>query len=280
MDLKKLKDTPPWEWSADTGRALLGVIGDKQAEPSDRLLAVELAGDYTVVNTEIIERLLAVLSAPDEPEKLRCQAAISMGPALEDADMSLNVEGDADMTDIDDAEEEPLSGKTFEELQQTLRALFADADVPASVRRSVLEVSVRAPRDWHQAAVGEAYSGKDEAWRRTAVFCMGHLPGFERQILEALDNPDPDVHYQAVCAAGNEALERAWKHVVALATSNSTEKTLRLAAIDAVASIRPDEASEVLGALTDSKDEDIAAVAFEALAEAEGLMENDEDDER
>ena len=50
-----------------------------------------------------------------------------------------------------------------------------------------------------------------------------------------------------------------------------------LAAIEAVAGIRPHEAAGILHDLTDSDDEDIVNAVFEAAAMAEGL--SGEDDE-
>jgi len=58
-----------------------------------------------------------------------------------------------------------------------------------------------------------------------------------------------------------------------------TEKALRLAAIDAVASIRPQEAVEILDDLADSDDEDIVAAVDEAMALATASPEDAEDDE-
>jgi hypothetical protein len=57
---------------------------------------------------------------------------------------------------------------------------------------------------------------------------------------------------------------------------------LLLAAIDAVGSIRPAEAGEILVDLADSDDEEIAEAAEEAMAEAEiasGEEDDDEEDE-
>jgi hypothetical protein len=67
--------------------------------------------------------------------------------------------------------------------------------------------------------------------------------------------------------------------VTALITSPKTEKPLLLAAIEAIASIRPHEAVEILGDLADSHDEDIAAAVREAIAVATALSDEDEDDE-
>src|SRR5207247_7366369 len=44
MNLTVLKDTPPWEWPAGTGKMLLDILRDDRAAESDLLLAAELAG--------------------------------------------------------------------------------------------------------------------------------------------------------------------------------------------------------------------------------------------
>jgi hypothetical protein len=269
VDLETLKDTPPWEWPAEAGRMFLGVLADNRAKESDRLLAAELAGDFTVLDDEIAEALLTLVASGEESDELRGTAAISLGAALEHADMM----------EFEDAEENVISEPTFRGIQRALRELFDDTAVPQDVRRRILEASVRAPEDWHKKAVRAAYAGDDEAWRLTAVFCMRFVPGFDDRILEALKSEDPEIHYQAVCAAGSREVDAAWAHVAPLVTADETDKPLRLAAIDAAASIRPLEAAEILSALTDSDDEDIADAAFEALAMAGAAAEFDEDED-
>ena len=270
MDLKTLKNTAPWDWPRDAGTTLLGILRDDHAGQSDRLIAAELAGEFTVINDDLAHALLAVIRCRDDPEELRSIAAISLGPALEHADTA----------GFEDADEKVLSEGAFRGIQKSLRKLFLDADVPKNVRRKILEASVRAPQDWHNEAVRAAYSSNDEAWRLTAVFCMRFIRGFDDQILEALDCEDSDTHYEAVCAAGNWQLAAAWSHVAALVTSDYTDKNLRLAAIDAASGIRPLEAQDILVDLTSSGDEDIAEAAFDALAMAGGLSEEeDQEDE-
>ena len=269
MDPKTLNDIPPWEWPEGVGEAFLGILGDDQADESDRLLTAELAGGFTVINDELAEALLTIVRSGGETDELRGKASISLGPALEHASTM----------GFEDADDMLLSEGVFLEIQQSLQELFLKADVPEGVRRRILETSVGAPQDWHRDAIREAYSSDDEAWRLTAVFCMQFVRGFDDQILEALDSDAADIHYQAVCAAGSWEVDAAWPHIAALVTSDETDKPLLLAAIEAVASIRPEEAPEILGDLTDSDDEDIVEVAFEALAMAEGPTEDDDDEE-
>jgi hypothetical protein len=269
MDLKTLKDTPPWDWPEGAGKTFLGILRDGQADESDRLLAAKLAGDFTVINDELVGALLSILRSGVESEELRCKAVISLGPALEHA----YIDGFEDPGDV------PITEQTFHGTQESLRKLTMDGDVPKNVRRRILEASVRAPQDWHQDAVRAAYSSDDEDWKLTAVFSMRFVRGFDEQILEALESANPDIHYQAVCAAGNWEVDAAWAHITALVTSKETEKPLLLAAIDAVASIRPQEAGVILVGLTDSDDEDIVEAAHEAIAMAEGQSYDEYDDD-
>lgn len=268
MDLKILKDIPPWEWPQDTDKMLLGILRDDQRDESDLLLAAELAGDCTVINDELAGALLSIVLSGEESEVLRARAVISLGPALETA----YIDG------FEDPEAVPISEGTFHGLQESLRKLYMDTDVPKEVRRRILEGSVRAPQDWHQEAIRDAYSSDDESWRITAVFGMGYIRGFTAQILEALENENEDIHYEAVCAAGNWEVDAAWSHIASLATTELTDKLLRLAAIEAVAIIRPQEAAEILMELTQSDDEDIADAADEAMAMSGWFPDDDYED--
>lgn len=261
-NLKRLKDTPPWDWPEGAKKMFLDTLRDDRASDTERLLAAEMAGDFTVIDEEIVDALLSILQNPDAPEQLRGQVAIALGPVLEFAD----TEGFDDFGDV------PIGERTFRHIQKSLHRLYADAGVPSAVRRRILEASVRAPQDWHQAAVRAAYASNDEEWKLTAVFSMREIRGFEDQILEALDSDDDEIHYQGVCAAGNWAIDSAWSHVKALVTSKKTAKALLLAAIDAVACIRPEEAATILADLTESLDEDIVAAAHEAMLMAEAPL--------
>jgi hypothetical protein len=269
MKLRTLKDMPSWEWPDGTGEQFLAILGDDRAADSDVLIAAELAGDLTVMNDELAAALISIVKNSDRSEKIRAKAAISLGPALEQAD----IEGFEDAGDL------PISESTFRNIQDSLRRLYLDASVPTEVRRRILEASVRAPQDWHHDAVRTAFASDDEAWRLTAVFCMQFIRGFDDQIVEALDSTNEDIHYEAVVAAGNWELDRAWRHIASLVTSEGTDKPLLLAAIEAVATIRPREAGALLADLAGSDDEDIADAVDEALVMARGLSDETDDDD-
>ena len=204
---------------------------------------------------------------------MRAKAAIGLGAVLEDCDTT---EFD-DPTGYDDP---PIAELTFHRIRNTLQeAVRRDTGVPKLVRRRILEASVRSPQDWHRDAIREAYASGDREWVLTAVFAMKWVPGFDDQIMEAIRNRDLEIQAEAVLAAGNWSLDAAWDHVAALVDDPKTPKHLRLAAIGALGSIRPQEAMEVLIELASSRDEDIADAADEALMMAEGAASMDDEDE-
>jgi hypothetical protein len=83
---------------------------DQRASESDRLVAAELAGDFTVINHDLADVLLTIAGSTDEPEQLRARAAISLGPILEQAD-----------TDgFDDPDDVPITEVTFHNIQDSL----------------------------------------------------------------------------------------------------------------------------------------------------------------
>jgi hypothetical protein len=274
MDLNDLKDTPPWEWPRDAAKKFLAILRNPQAGAAERLVAADLAGDMVAINDALVDALLAIVGNAAEPEELRAKAAISLGPVLEQADLEM---GDAG--EFDDPDDVPISEKTFRKIQQSLRKVYLDNSVPKLVRRRILEAAVRAQEDWQTQAIRTAYASDDPEWKLTAVFGMRYVRGFDKQILEALESSDPKIHYEAISAAGNGEVDAAWPHIAALIASPAISKELLLAAIEAVATIRPREAGPLLVDLVDSEDEDIADAADEAMSMAAGMADDDFDDE-
>ena len=269
MDLKTLQDTPPWDWPRDAGKKFHEVLIDHQANETDRLIAAELAGDLTIINDELADALTAIIRRPDKPEQLRAAAAIALGPVLEQAD----IDGFEDPHDV------PITQRTFRNIQDLLHKLHFDNSIPKEVRRRILEASVRAPEEWHQNGIRAAYSSGDKEWILTAVFSMRWVRGFDDQILEALKSGDAQIQYEAIQAAGNWGLAAAWCHMLALVQDAATPKPLLLAAISAVASIRPAETRSVLVDLADSDDEEIAEAVDEAIGMAETVPDEENDEE-
>lgn len=265
MDLRTLLDTPPWDWPRDAGKVLQKILTNPRAQAADRIIAADLAGDLVVINDELAYALMAIVGNADEAPELRAKAAISFGPALEVADTE----------EFDDPDAVPISEDTYHTIQELLQRLYLDQNIPKEVRRRILEASVRSPEPWHASAILAAYSSGDREWILTAVFAMRYVHEFDGQILEALKSSDPEIHYEAVKAAGEWELDAAWSHVVALVNDPGTPKDLLLAAIEAVGSICPAEAPGILMDLADSDDEEIAEAAGDAIAMAEAGADED-----
>ena len=272
LDLARLESMDPSTWPEGSGAFLLETLRDPQARPADRRTAAQLAGEIVVIDDDLCSALLELLASEKEDEALRSKAAISLGPALEMADED----------GFDEWEDVPISEDMFHRIQETLKRLFHQASVPAEIRRSILEASVRAPQDWNEKAIRTAFADADPLWKRTGVFCMEYVDGFEPEILRALESPDPDIHRLAVRAAGAWELAQAWNHVSGLLRPGKVDKPLLLEAMEAAACIRPEDAAPYLTDLMDSPDKEIAEAAEEALAMAEEISEFDvtgEDDE-
>lgn len=275
MDIQSFSNWDPWEWPENAGHIFHQVLTDPRTEEAERLLAAELAGDLVAMNDDLALALLNIVGNSRETEALRWQAAVSLGPILEYADFEIE----------DNPEELPIKEATFHTITGTLSELFKEEHIPENVRRGILEASVRTGQGWHAEAVQIAYAQNDENWNLTAVFCMRFVPGFKDQILEALQSRHEDIHYQAILAAGNWELDEAWPHIAPLARSKNTDKALRLGAIEALSTIRPDESLPILIELASSEDEDedIVDEAHESLIMAEGSLgyydEGDDEDE-
>ena len=124
MNLKKIYDMPPWDWPEDAGRIFKDILDDRSADPSERLLAAEMAGNLVVMDNELAKALIAVVDNNDEMEEMRSRAVISLGPALEHAEIY----------EFDDAEDIVLSEEVFQKVQALLRKIYYDAGVQCPKR--------------------------------------------------------------------------------------------------------------------------------------------------
>jgi HEAT repeats len=268
MDLKTLSRMPDTEWPAEAGRYVLGVLRDGSAGDAARLVAARLAASLAMINDDLVEELLSILDRGDFSDELRGQAAVSLGPALEQSDIGA-FGGPRDL---------PISEGALRQIKTAFRTNYRDGGVPKNVRRRVLEASVRASEDWHHDAIKAAYAHRDRDWRITGVFAMRWVDGFEASILEALQSDDDGIRHEAVRAAGNWGIDAAWSYVQPILSFNDTDKKVLLAAIEAVASIRPNEAAAVLSDFTDDEDDDIVEAAQDALLMAEAQLRGDDDE--
>ena len=281
MKMRALAEIPPWDWPPTASVSILEVLVDREAPSDERQLAVELAGDLVVMNDDLAGELLRILENPSEPDRLRGQAAISFGAALEEV-------GSTQSGVFDEWDFPTVTTAVFERARTALRQAYQNFGNPKEVRRSALEASARAPEPWHADAVRAAYGAEDPDWRLTSVFCMRFVQGFEAEIVEALGSHDALTLFQAVQASRDQAVLEAWPRIRELLRTAASGIplvpedpglgwSLVTTAMHAVAMIRPDKAEEMLGPFIDSDDEDLADAAMGALDVAEVFLDEEEE---
>jgi uncharacterized protein (UPF0147 family) len=282
VKVRELRRIEPWQWPENAASTIRSILKDRKAKPSDRLIAIDLAGNYVIISDEMTEAILTVLADPTESATMRARAAISLGPMLETVDLEL------------DDDDPPITETTLAKIVFTLEHVYRDTNNPKEVRRRAVEGSVRFPQPWHPEAIRTAYQSGDREWILTAVFAMRYVKGFEDLIVEELKNPDQEIHIEAIRSAGTREIDAAWPHIVELLQNPQTHRDLLLAAIAAAPYIRSAEAPRVLRDLTDTPDEEISEAAEEAISDARSFAaipkdldetagdeedEEDEDDE-
>ena len=281
MKMRDLAEIPRWDWPQTASVSILEALRNREAPSDERQLAVELAGDLVVLNDDLAGELLGILENPTEPESLRGQAAISLGAALEEVGMT---EGGA----FDEWDIPAVTEPALERARAALRKAYQNLENPMEVRRGALEASARAPEPWHAEAVRTAYGEEDPEWRLTAVFCMRFVQGFEAEIVEALESEDPMTLFQAVQASRDQAVPKAWPRIRELVRTAASGiplipehpglgRSLLMAAMHAVAMIRPDMAEELLGDFIGAADEDLSDAAMGALDVAEVFLAEEEE---
>ena len=266
---------PPVESFEEANREV--VLALRSPDPEVRAFA--LAEASPMVDDELGRELLRFARDPERGDVERGDALIALGPALEicwydeaeDGSLPDPAPGQEDWWDL------PFSSTGYREVTEALRRLYLDASVPKLVRRRALEAAVRAPRDWQRDAAGTAWRSDDPEWRLTAVFAMGHLPGFAAEIETALDDEEPPIAREALLAAGRAGIEELADRLMDVAGDRRADHDLRLAAIEGLGELGPETAVELLEDLTLDADREIAGAAEEALEELQLLAGFDED---
>lgn len=225
-----------------------------------------------------IARALLDIALSDASVEARADAVIGLGPAIEEA--SWEYGDDADDVDDDDPDlDPPISRDTFETVVREVRALYDDEKQPKLIRRRALEVLVRDPQEWQAPEIRKHFGTKDAEWMRTAVFAMGHVPGFAKEIGDLVNSTsDSDLLYEAVRAAGRQEVRSVAPRLRELAVSNKGDKDVRLAAIYSLPDV-DDDCFEILDELSRSQNSEIAEVAEAALEELQMNLGSDDLDD-
>jgi hypothetical protein len=208
-----------------------------------------------------IARAFLDIAASDADQEIRAGTLVELGPVIEEA----GIDYDDDIDFGFSPELGPsVSREMFDTIVREIHVLYEDEAQPRIVRRRALEVLVRDPQPWQMPAIRKHFTSEDPLWKVTAVFAMGYVTGFEKEIAATIASASDELLYEAVAAAGAMRVSATASRIRDLATSGSTDPELRLAAIEALPDVDP-ECGEILKALAKSKDVEIAATAEAAL---------------
>jgi hypothetical protein len=227
---------------------------------------------------DALAREILTIARGSAADDVRADAIVALGPAVDECGIEY-------MDDEELASPEygaPLTRETFEEVTGALRSLYEDPTQPSIVRRRAFEVLVRDPQPWQKDAIRRDFASRDRDWQMTAIFAMGYVRGFDRELMETLRSANGDILYEAVRAAGRAEVAEAAPIIEALAIDGTTDRDVRLEAIAALPSVDPD-CFDLLDELAESPDEEIRGAAEAALEDLqmfdEDLDEYDDDED-
>jgi hypothetical protein len=257
-------------------RRLLAAITD-----TDEEVRAEAIHELTHRMDDEVARAFLDVASSDADEQVRADAIVGLGPIIEEAGIDYFDEDDDDF-ELDPELGPPISREMFETIVREIRGLYEDEARPKLVRRRAFEVLVRDPQPWMSGEIRKRFASDDPEWKLTATFGMGYVEGFDKEIAAAVNAGEGRLLFEAVRAAGSMEVAGAAKRIRELVASGTTDRDLRLVAIDALPLVDRDS-FDILEGLTRSDDEDVAAAAEAALDEltlADSLDdENDDEDD-
>jgi hypothetical protein len=248
-------------------------LNDEDAEV--RALAVDCLWDYPIA--KMIAPLMA-LARQDPSQEVRSKALVALGRYIYEGEVASY---DFDWGDVEEPMREwELSEEDVLRVKEFLLDVIRDESESLDSRRFAMEALSFINEPEVVEIIEEAYRHPDVNMKMSAIFAMGRQGNmcWKEIILQELDNPVPDVQYEAVRAAGESYLEEAAPHLAELAR-DAEDKELRLAAIFALGRTGGEGVFELLEELTLHPDDEIREVAEAAMEEWEiyhGLGEWDE----
>lgn len=228
-----------------------------------------------MMDDEIARAFLDVIVS-DAGEEIVADTIIGLGPIIEEAGLDFDDDTDEDTDDEFDNEFGPgISPEMFRTILREIRALYDETSKPKLVRRRAFEVLVRDSEEWQAQEIRKHLASDDRDWTMTAVFAMGHVPGFDREIAGFVESAQGDLLFEAVRAAAHMEVTEVAIRVRELA-QRAGDRDIRLAAIDALPHVDP-KCRELLEKLARSKDGEVAETASAALDELSIWSRDDED---
>ncbi|HTE85331.1 MAG TPA: HEAT repeat domain-containing protein [Dehalococcoidia bacterium] len=227
-----------------------------------RVRTAALDGLWEYEERELIPILVGLLRG-DEDAEVRAAAALSLGRFVVLGEFgSLRP---SDVTVVEDA------------LTESINDLGEIEDVRA---RALESIGARS-EPWVRDLITDAYSGESHRMQVSAIHAMGRSCDEEwlPEVIQQLQNEDPEIRYEAATAAGMIGDESTVPHLAFLVHDEDTE--VQEVAIEALAEIGGPEARGILTRALTSGDPLAQDAARDALASMElaGAVEDEDSDD-
>jgi HEAT repeat protein len=157
-------------------------------------------------------------------------------------------------------------------VEDALLGAIYDPHETLEVRRRAVESIAYSGQAQVQDIIEMAYYDDEEKMRISAVFAMGRSadPLWHEMVIAELDNPDPEMRYEAARACGELEASAALSALIYLIEADPDPEVQEMA-IWALGCIGGKEARRVLEACCESEDEALRQAAEEALDELDFL---------
>jgi hypothetical protein len=157
-----------------------------------------------------------------------------------------------------------------EALLETLR----DREEDFEVRRRAVEAIAYSGEVGVREIIEAAYYDEDEKMQASALFAMGRSadPYWSKFLIVELDNPNPELRFEAARACGELETHLAVPHLIQM-ISEDPDREVQEAAVWALGHIGGRAAREALEACYEGDDEALSQAAAEALDEIDLLGE-------
>jgi HEAT repeat protein len=158
--------------------------------------------------------------------------------------------------------------------EQALLETLRDAQGDLEVRRRVVESISYSGEAGVREIIEAAYYDEDEKMQAGALFAMGRSadPCWIKMLVRELDNPNPELRFEAARACGELEASLAAGQLIDMAF-NDPDREVQQAAVRALGHIGGRDARQALEACYESDDEALSQAAAEALDEMELLGE-------
>ena len=226
-------------------------------EPQVRAAAIRMLWE---TNDTGFSRRLVEIAENDPDEIVRAAAASGLGLYIY-------------LGEIEEIPQEQLN-----QLEDTLLKITQGSDTRL-VRRRALEALGFSSRPEVPGLIERAYINKELDWRTSALFAMGRSADtrWKKQVIDSLGDPEPEIRFQAIRAAGELELKSARQPIMELLADaeNREDDDLLRAIIWALSQIGGNNVRKVIETLLDQakdpEEEEFITGALDNLGLTEGM---------